>query len=77
MEVKCTHERVPCRDVEDCEGSDRGFVDVFRQHVTLDGDLDDAQRDRIAYVVGRCPVHRTLEQKPRFEDRVELTVQKT
>ncbi len=75
--MKCTHERVPRGDVGDCEDSDRAFVDVFRQHVTLDGDLDEAQRERIAYIVGRCPVHRTLEQKPRFEDRVELVVHKT
>ena len=69
--VELGHERVHPDDLEEYE-SDRAFVDLIRRRIVLTGDLTDEQRDRIAYIAKRCPLHRTLESKPVIEDRVEV-----
>ena len=73
VEVRCSHERVHCRDLGDCEESDNAYIEVIRRRVLLEGDLDTEQRDRIARVVQRCPVHRTLMSRPRIEDRLDVS----
>lgn len=42
---------------------DRGekFAPRLTQAITLVGDLDDAQRERLRQIAGRCPVHRLTE----------------
>ena len=70
--VKCSHELVRRRDAEECEESDRRHIDLIRCHVLLEGDLTVEQRDRIARIARRCPVHRTLRASPRIEDEVEM-----
>jgi putative redox protein len=57
--VELRHDRVHARDCEDCE-TETGYVSQIRKLVTLDGDLDDAQRQRLLEIADRCPVHRTL-----------------
>lgn len=37
-------------------------IDHFAREISLEGDLDDAQRKRILEIADRCPVHRTLER---------------
>jgi uncharacterized OsmC-like protein len=59
--------------VSGAEGSDRkGLVDRLTSQVTIGGDFDDAQRDRLAQIVSRCPVHRTLESDIELVDEVEF-----
>jgi putative redox protein len=70
--IESEHERVHCRDSERCEEPGKAFIEVIRRRILLEGDLDEAQRERIAYIATRCPVHRTLQEKPRIEDVVEL-----
>ncbi len=70
--VECSHERVHCRDAEDCDESDQAYIDLIRRHIVLKGDLTDEQRDRIGRVSRRCPVHRTLEAAPRIEDELDV-----
>ena len=70
--VECSHERVHCRDLEDCEDGDGTYIDLIRRHILLRGELDDEQRDRIARISRRCPMHRTLESSPRIQDEVDL-----
>ena len=43
-------------------------VYVIRRHLTIDGDLDDAQRARLREIANRCPVHRILMNEVRVED---------
>ena len=43
-------------------------VFVIRRHLTIDGDLDEAQRARLIEIAGRCPVHRILTNEVRVED---------
>lgn len=35
--------------------------DFFCREITLKGDLDTAQRERLLEIANKCPVHRTLE----------------
>ncbi len=70
--VECSHERVHCRDIEDCEESDQAYVELIRRYIVLEGDLDDGQRERVARIARRCPVHRTLESAPVIQDEVDL-----
>lgn len=42
-------------------------VDRFRVSVSVEGDLDDAQRARLVEIADRCPVHRTLGRQAVFE----------
>ena len=72
ISVECSHERIHCRDSDDCEESDQAFIELIRRHIYIDGDLTKAQRDRIRYIARRCPIHKTLEMRPRIEDELHL-----
>jgi putative redox protein len=37
-----------------------GRIEAIALELFLGGDLDDAQRSRLAEIASRCPVHRTL-----------------
>lgn len=58
--VRVRHRKVHADDCEDCASGD-GMIDEFFREVTIDGGLDDDQRDRMLEIADRCPVHRTLE----------------
>jgi putative redox protein len=47
-----------------------GGAKRIRQYVELKGDLDDAQRERLRQIAGRCPVHRMLEGPVAFEEHL-------
>lgn len=36
-------------------------IDTFKRSITLEGNLDDAQRARLLEIADKCPVHKTLE----------------
>ncbi len=59
IEIRLEHGRVHTDDCEDCE-SEGGLIDEIHGKIRLDGDLDEAQRERLMYIATRCPVHRTL-----------------
>jgi putative redox protein len=42
------------------EGAHEDGAFVMRRRVTVDGDLEDAQRERLLEIANKCPVHRTL-----------------
>jgi uncharacterized OsmC-like protein len=60
VSVAVSHERVHATDAADGSGTAR--VDRFTREITLDGDLDETQRESLLAIANRCPVHRTLEQ---------------
>ena len=39
---------------------------IIERHITIDGDLDDAQRARLLEIASRCPVTRTLSNPIRI-----------
>jgi putative redox protein len=60
--------RVHADDCKDCDMPDRGFIEKITSSVHIEGDFDDAQRKRLAQIVTRCPVHKTLAHGVEFED---------
>ena len=57
--VKVSHKKMHAEACADCDTED-GKIDEFRRELTLEGDLDDAQRQRMLEIADRCPVHQTL-----------------
>ena len=45
-------------------------ADIFDRVISLDGDLDDAQRQRLFEIAEQCPVHRMLVAGVKVETRV-------
>lgn len=62
--VDVTHDKV---HAQDASGSEGGKIDMFKREIHLEGDLTDAQRQRLLEIADRCPVHRTLESSSRIE----------
>ncbi len=69
--VSCTveHRKIHAKDCEDCE-TRAGRVDEFTRRIQLEGELDQAQRDRLLEIADRCPVHRTLEGEVRIRSEL-------
>jgi len=57
--VTLTHHKLHAEDCADCETA-TGMVDEIDIAIELEGDLDEATRQRVAEIADRCPVHRTL-----------------
>jgi len=57
--VRVEHGKIHAEDCQDCE-SDGGKIDEFRRTISLEGDLTEAERQRMLEIADRCPVHRTL-----------------
>lgn len=55
--VKLTHEKQI--------GPGNVKVDAITREITLEGNLDDAQRQRLLEIANKCPVHKTLTEEPR------------
>lgn len=60
VQVDVSHDKVHAEDCESCT-QNGGKVDRFVRHITLVGDLQPEQRQRLLEIADRCPVHRTLE----------------
>lgn len=45
-------------------------IDVFSRAITLLGDLDETQKERLLEIADRCPVHRTLHGKVKVETKL-------
>ena len=59
VEVRLSHERIHAVDCAECETRD-GFVHRITKSLALYGPLDAEQRERLADIAKRCPVHQTL-----------------
>ena len=57
------------RYVEDCKNcpDETNRIDVFRRKIVLEGDLDEAQTQRLMEIADKCPVHRTLHSAIEIE----------
>ncbi len=69
VSVSLVHERVHAKDCEQCPEVDAKVERITKQ-VTLRGDLDDSQRERLLQIADRCPVHRTLHAQPTIVTRL-------
>jgi len=62
VSVEYEHDRVHADDCDDCDSDATGHLDRVRSRIFIDGDFDDAQRERLRQVAVRCPVHKTLDR---------------
>ena len=69
VQVRLRHERVHAEDCADCEDG----LERITRRITLIGDLDEEQRQKLLDIADRCPVHRTLMSDLRIDS--ELTNQ--
>jgi uncharacterized OsmC-like protein/fermentation-respiration switch protein FrsA (DUF1100 family) len=62
VSVRLAHNKIHAQDCEHCETAE-GLIDHIDRAITLEGDLDAAQRKRLLEIADKCPVHRTLESE--------------
>ena len=67
--VHVRHGKIHATDCSDCESAD-GKVDEFQREVVIEGDLTDAQRQRMLEIADRCPVHRTLHSEVKVRSKL-------
>lgn len=68
--VDLRHEKIHATDCEACETKD-GKVDRIERVIRVEGDLDQAQRQRLLEIANKCPVHRTLHSEVFIPTRLE------
>lgn len=61
VSARYAHDKVPAAESGGAAAGRKGLVDRVSSQVTIRGEFDDAQRERLRQIVTRCPVHRTLE----------------
>ena len=66
VEVTLVHERVHAEDCIDCEDK----IERITRRITVKGDLSEDQKQSLLAIADKCPVHRTLANKPQI--RTEL-----
>jgi putative redox protein len=64
------HDKVHAADCVDCHTKE-GFIDRIDRELELIGPLDDQQRERLAEIADRCPVHRTLNSEMNINTRLK------
>ncbi|VAW05658.1 hypothetical protein MNBD_ALPHA04-393 [hydrothermal vent metagenome] len=62
VHVELEHSREHVEDCDSCNNSDNR-IDVIDCVIRLTGDLSDEQRAKLMEIAGKCPVHRTLENR--------------
>ena len=67
--VTVWHQKVHADDCSDCETQD-GKIDEFNRELVLEGDLSDAERQRILEIADRCPVHKTLHSETKIRTKL-------
>jgi putative redox protein len=60
--VDLKHDKVHAEDCAECETRE-GRIDRIGRVLTLEGDLDEAQRAHLLEIADKCPVHRTLHSE--------------
>jgi len=64
IRVDVSHDKVHAADCLDCAEDLQqrpGKIDRFERRIHVEGDLDEATRQRLLEIADRCPVHKTLE----------------
>ena len=69
VSVNVTHEKVHAEDCADCE-SEGGKIDTFYRELSFEGDLTDAQQQRLLEIADKCPVHKTLHSEVKVRTKL-------
>lgn len=67
--VRLRHAKVHGADCAECEGRE-GRLDRIDREIAIDGALDRATRDKLLEIADKCPVHRTIENRPVVVTRI-------
>ena len=59
VRVRLRHNRLHATDCSECESTE-GMVSRIERHISLTGQLTDAQKQRLMEIAARCPVNKTL-----------------
>jgi putative redox protein len=59
-------DKVHAKDCEDCDDEEKGRIDRVRSEFFIEGEFDDEQRARLADLVRKCPVHKTVDHGVSF-----------
>ena len=59
-------DRVHADDCDDCDADLEGRIDRVRSEIFIEGDFDDAARERLAQIAQKCPVHKTVDMGVSF-----------
>jgi len=62
VHIVLEHSREHVEDCRSCNNEDNR-IDVIDRSITLQGDLSEAQRQKLLGIAQKCPVHRTLENR--------------
>ena len=62
IDVKLKHSRIHEKDCEK-HNQDDCKIELIEKTISIKGDLDEKQRERLIQVADRCPVHKTLLSK--------------
>ncbi|MEO3429967.1 alpha/beta fold hydrolase [Pelagibius sp. CAU 1746] len=68
--VILSHDKIHAEDCETCE-TRSGKIDRIQRTIRINGDLDDAERQRLMEIADKCPVHRTLESEILIETKAD------
>lgn len=67
--VRVRHGKTHANDCTDCSTKE-GKVDEFWRELSFDGELSDAERQRLLEIADHCPVHRTLFSEVKVRTRL-------
>lgn len=70
ISAEYSFDRVHADDCHECDDDLSGMVDRVTSRIFIDGEFDDAMRQRLEEVAVRCPVHKTLAAGIHFEETV-------
>ncbi|WP_163264804.1 bifunctional alpha/beta hydrolase/OsmC family protein [Chelativorans alearense] len=74
VSVDVSHAKMHARDCAECTDEEReggGRIDRFERVISVEGEVSEELRDKLAEIAGKCPVHRTLEAKAKVATVVE------
>ena len=69
VEIGLDTHKIHARDCEDCDSDPNSRVDIIEMELSLYGNLDPEQLERLEEIAGRCPVHRTLTTETKIRTR--------
>lgn len=70
LSVEYTYDRIHAEDCLQCDDTHSGMIDHVTSRIFIDGDFDEATRQRLIEIAQRCPVHKTLEKGIVFDETV-------
>lgn len=62
VSVALHHEKIHAAACKECETRE-GRIDKIERTISIEGEFDDSQRQRLLEIANKCPVHRTLHSE--------------